>query len=91
MLGILQRKMAEIAPKLRDHVTLVYAIETKHRLIAGSLHEKKVLLTDEMLELLDRASNLILQHLETKTVPFSMRPRKKSYSASFRYVFDELL
>jgi len=42
MLGILQRKMAKVAPKLRDHLTLVYAIETKHWLVAGTFHEKSI-------------------------------------------------
>ena len=78
MLGILQRKMTRVAPKLRDHLTLVYAIGSKHWLVAGSFHEKKILLTDEMLNLLDKASSLILEHLETKTVPFSMRLERRA-------------
>jgi len=78
MLGILQRKMAKVAPKLRDHLTLVYAIETKHWLVTEHFPEKKILLTDEMLNLLDKASNLILEHLETRTVPFSMRLERRA-------------
>ncbi|RSN78395.1 hypothetical protein [Candidatus Methanodesulfokora washburnensis] len=78
MLGILQSKMAKVAPKLRDHLTLVYAIQTKHPLVVGAFQEKKVLLTNEMLELIDRASSLILEHLETRTVPFSMRLEKRA-------------
>jgi len=66
MLGTLQRKMAEVAPKLRDHLTLVYAIETKHRLVSGSFHEKKILLTNEVLDLPDKASSLVLEHLGTE-------------------------
>ncbi len=73
MLGILQGKMIKVAPKLRDHLTLVYAIQTKHPLVVGDFQEKKVVFTDEMLNLLEKASNLILEHLEAKTVPFSMR------------------
>ena len=73
MLGILQGKMVKVAPKLRDHLTLVYAIQTKHPLVVGAFQEKKVMFTNEMLNLLEKASNLILEHLETKTVPFSMR------------------
>jgi len=73
MLGILQGKMVEVAPKLRDHLTLIYAIQTRHPLIVEAFQEKKVLFTGEMLNLLEEASNLILEHLEAKTVPFSMR------------------
>jgi len=78
MLGILQRKMTRVATKLRDHLTLVYAIGSKYWLVVGSFHEKKILLTDEMLNLLDKASSLILEHLETKTVPFSMRLERRA-------------
>jgi hypothetical protein len=78
MLGLLQEKMVKVAPRLRDHLTLVYAIQTRHPLVAGVFNEKKVMLTDEMLGLLDRASELVLEHLETKTVPFSMRLEKRA-------------
>jgi len=78
MMGVPQRKMIGVAPKLRDHLTLVYAIETKHPLIAEAFHDKKVLLTDEMFNLLEKASRLILEHLETKTVPFSMRLERRA-------------
>jgi len=78
MLGTLQRKMAEVAPKLRDHLTLVYAIETKHRLVSGSFHEKKILLTNEVLDLLGKASSLVLEHLGTEKVPFSMRLEERA-------------
>jgi len=78
MLGILQSKMVKIAPKLRDHLTLTYAIETKYHLVVGAFQEKKVLLTDEMLKLLEKASNLILENLETRTVPFSMRLERRA-------------
>jgi len=78
MLGILQRKMVEVAPKLRDHLTLVYAIQTRNPRVVGAFVEKKVMLTDEMLDLLERASDLILEHLETRTVPFSMRLERRA-------------
>jgi hypothetical protein len=78
MLGLLQEKMIKVAPKLRDHLTLVYAIQTRHPLVAGAFNEKKVMLTDEMLSLLERASELVLEHLETRTVPFSMRLEKRA-------------
>lgn len=73
MLGMLQSKMIKIAPKLRDHLTLVYAIQTKNPNVAGMFVEKKVLLTDEILNLLNKASDLILKHLESRIIPFSPR------------------
>jgi hypothetical protein len=70
--------MVKVAPKLRDHLILVYAIQTKHPLVVGAFREKKVLLTDEVFKLLGRASDLILEHLETKTVPFSTRLERRA-------------
>ena len=78
MLGILQSKMVRIAPKLRDHLVLVYAVQTKHPLVVEAFQERKVMLTNEMFNLLERASDLVLEHLETKTVPFSMRLERRA-------------
>jgi hypothetical protein len=78
MLGILQEKMKKVAPRLRDHLTLVYAIQTKNPKVVGTFIEKKVMLTDDMLKMLEKASDLILEHLETKIVPFSMRLEKRA-------------
>ncbi len=77
MLGILQAKMSLVAPKLRDHLTLVYAIQTKDPLIVGMFSEKNILLTDDTLNSLDKAAKLILEHLETKSVPFSARLERR--------------
>ena len=78
MLGILQSKMVKVAPRLRDHLTLVYAIQTKYPHASLSFKEKKVLMTNEILNLLDRARDLILENLQTKTVPFSMRLERRA-------------
>jgi len=78
MLGILQSKMVKVAPRLRDHLTLVYAIQTKYPHVSLSFNEKKVLMTNEILNLLDRARDLILENLQTKTVPFSMRLERRA-------------
>jgi hypothetical protein len=40
--------------------------------------EKKVMLTNEMLNLLEKASDLILEHLGTEIVPFSMRLERRA-------------
>jgi hypothetical protein len=78
MQGILQSKMIKVAPKLRDHLTLIYAIQTRNPKVVGTFVEKKIMLTDEMFKMLEKASNLILEHLETKIVPFSMRLERRA-------------
>jgi len=78
MLGEMRARM-ELASKIRDHLTLVYAIQTRHPLVAGAFYDKKVLVTDEMLKMLEKASDLVLEHLgEVKVVPFSMRLEKRA-------------
>jgi len=77
LLGELRTKMEE-AYKLRDHVTLVYAIQTKDPLVAGSFYDKRILMTDEILKMLENATNLVLEHLGSKVVPFSMRLERRA-------------
>jgi hypothetical protein len=78
MLGELRAKMKP-ADKIRDHLTLVYAIQTKHPLVAGAFHDKKVLITDEVLKMLEKATDLVLEHLgEVRVVPFSMRLERRA-------------
>jgi hypothetical protein len=78
MLGILQRKMINVAPVIQDHLTLVYAIQTKHPMVVDLFQEKKIIFTDEMLRLLEKASELVLEHLKTRSVPFSMRLERRA-------------
>ncbi|MEM2704174.1 MAG: hypothetical protein ABIM44_07360 [candidate division WOR-3 bacterium] len=79
MFGTMRTKMMQFAPKIRDHLTLVYAIQSRDPLVAGTFYEKKVLVTDELLNLIENASKLILEHLgEVKVVPFSMRLEKRA-------------
>ncbi|MGB9785633.1 MAG: hypothetical protein ACPLSO_07610, partial [Fervidicoccaceae archaeon] len=78
MLGALQSKMRMVAPRLRDHLTLIYAIQTKNPMVGGIFNEKKIFLTDEMISLIERASELVLESLRGKTVPFSMRLEKRA-------------
>lgn len=72
MLGKLRNKMG-VARKIRDHLTLVYAIQIKHPKVAGIFGEKKILLTEEMLRTIEDARNLILENLGSRAVPFSPR------------------
>jgi len=41
MLGKLKPKMLNMAPKIRDHLTLIYAIQTKEPLVASTFYEKR--------------------------------------------------
>ncbi|MEM0266577.1 MAG: hypothetical protein QXM23_04745 [Archaeoglobaceae archaeon] len=78
MLGEMRNKM-KLAPKIRDHLTLVYAIQIKHPLVAEVFRNKKVLITDEVLKILEDATNLVLEHLgDVKVVPFSMRLERRA-------------
>lgn len=79
MLGETRPKM-KIAHKIRDHLTLIYAIQTKHPLVVGSFFDKKILITNEMLKMLEEATNLVLEHLgEVRVVPFSMRLERRAW------------
>lgn len=78
MLGQLRDKMSEMAPRLRDHLTLVYAIQTNDPLVVGSFNSKKVALTNDLLNRLEQATDVILDHLTAKVVPFSMRLERRA-------------
>ncbi|AGT35753.1 hypothetical protein N186_07075 [Thermofilum adornatum] len=78
MLGISARKMAEVAPFIRDHVTLVYAVSTGIK-TRGGLGKKKVLLTEKELDQLERAREAIFEQLgEVQVLPFSMRLERRA-------------
>jgi hypothetical protein len=42
-------------PKIRDHLTLIYAIQTREPLVASAFYEKKVILTNQLFNLLEEA------------------------------------
>ena len=56
------------AKLIRDHVTLVYAIETGHPLVKGRFPKKPVMITSEMYDAIGRAREAIL-----KRIPGSMK------------------
>ncbi|MGF3521612.1 MAG: hypothetical protein ACQXXJ_00765 [Candidatus Bathyarchaeia archaeon] len=51
------------AGQIRDHVTLVYAIETGHPLVRGRFPKKPVMITAELYDAIGRARNAILKHI----------------------------
>lgn len=70
--------MKKFAPYIRDHLTLVYTIQIEDPLVAEIFRSKKILVTDEIIRMLEKATNLILEHLRwIETVPFSMRLERR--------------
>jgi uncharacterized protein involved in tolerance to divalent cations len=78
MLGISARRMAEVAPRIRDHVTLIYSLSSKIKDVSG-FRRKRVLLTERELDQLERAREAILERLEeVRVLPFSMRLERRA-------------
>jgi hypothetical protein len=63
----------EGAQQIRDHLSLVYAAETKHPLVQGSFPTKPVMLTPKAQEMLMKARKAILEEIPQEVVPFSAR------------------
>lgn len=61
------------AKKIRDHLTLIYAIETRHPLVRDRFPPKPVLITPETYEVIEKARNAILEHIPREFVTFSAR------------------
>jgi hypothetical protein len=62
------------ASKIRDHLTLIYAIETSHPAVRDVYQKKPVLLTKEIYERIVEARNAILEYLKYKeSLDFSPR------------------
>lgn len=51
------------ASQIRDHVTLVYAIQTGHPLVRGRFSKKPVMVTSETFEAISKARAAILKHI----------------------------
>lgn len=61
------------AAKIRDHLTLVYAIETRHNLVRDRFKYKPILLTQEAYSKIEKARRAILESLPGDSVRFSAR------------------
>jgi len=61
------------AKQIRDHLTLVYAIETGHPLVRARFSPKPVLITPHAYELVEKARNAILEQIPREFVTFSAR------------------
>lgn len=61
------------ARQIRDHLTLIHAIETGHPLVRARFPAKPVLITQEAYGLIERAREEILQQIPKEYVTFSAR------------------
>jgi hypothetical protein len=64
----------ELAEKIRDHLTLIHAIETDHPKVKYLFKKKPILLTNRAIELITKARRTILEHIGYKdSLGFSPR------------------
>jgi hypothetical protein len=56
--------------QIRDHLALVYAIETRHPLVASRFAAKPVLITPQAYDMIEKARNAILEHIPREFVTF---------------------
>lgn len=61
------------AKKIRDHLTLVYAIETQHPLVRERFPPKPVLITPKAYEIIEKTREAILKQIPREFVTFSAR------------------
>jgi hypothetical protein len=61
------------AKHIRDHLALVYAIETRHPLASTRFSPKPVLITPQAYTMIEKARNAILEQIPTEFVTFSAR------------------
>ena len=75
-LGVIN--LQEDAQKIRDHLTLVYAIETEHPLIKNLFPYKPVMITSSVFEDIGKARKAILKQIPQRVVKFSARLEDKT-------------
>jgi hypothetical protein len=63
----------EGAKQIRDHLTLVYAIETQHPLVKTRFPQKPVMITPKAYEIIEKTRNGILERIPREVVTFSAR------------------
>jgi len=61
------------AKQIRDHLTLVYAVETGHPLARARFPRKPVMITPQAYDIIERARNAILERIPREVVTFSAR------------------
>ena len=66
------------AKKIRDHLTLVYAIETRHPLVRNRFKFKPVMITPQVFKIIGKTRAAILERIPEKVVKFSARLEDKA-------------
>lgn len=61
------------AQQIRDHLTLVYGIETSHPLVKERFQHKPVMLSPKAQKMVEKAREVILEHIPHEVVRFSAR------------------
>ena len=61
------------AQQIRDHLTLVYGIETRHPLVKERFQHKPVMLNPKAQKMIEKAREVILEHIPHEVVRFSAR------------------
>jgi len=79
-----QKKLAlgkmkfSLADRIRDHLVLVYAIQTEHPFVKEEFKKKKIVARENIWNTLDKTSELILDALRGEQLPFSIRLERKA-------------
>jgi hypothetical protein len=66
------------AQKIRDHLTLVYAIETGHPFLKNQFLNKPIMITPQVFDVIGKARASILERIPQKIVKFSARLEDKA-------------
>jgi len=75
---VLGKLKMEKASEIRDHLTLVHAIETEHPLVKDRFKYKPVLLTERVFEEITRAREAILDIIAQERLDFSPRLERRA-------------
>ncbi|MEM1514784.1 MAG: hypothetical protein QXH24_01850 [Candidatus Bathyarchaeia archaeon] len=70
----------EMALAIRDHLTLIYAIENRHPLIRGRFPYKPVMITEDAYQMIAKAREIILNEIKDDALKFSARLEDKVLS-----------
>jgi len=71
------RLKMRLAGEIRDHLTLVYAIQTEHPLVKDRFKRKRVVLRDAFFHQLEKAQELVLAQIRSDIL-FSVRVRQNA-------------
>ncbi|MEM1585856.1 MAG: hypothetical protein QXX99_01305 [Candidatus Bathyarchaeia archaeon] len=70
--------IGRMAQAIRDHLTLIYAIETQHPLVKNEFPCKSVMITEDAYQLITEAREIILSEIKDDTLMFSARLEDKA-------------